>query len=373
LLIHILRTTTPNIRSQECNRPPSPSLSQSLVVGTPLASFFRIKLIPPDVTFVAFTARTWALIGTLAGCVAISLWTTGFDLEAWRFNSVLLCFGYWLCLALILRFRGWIRVSAAIESICKILALTFLVGLMSIVLATTNLPLIDRLLESLDHLFFVDALTIARAQMDFPAWMAIMNYSYGSLTFQPFALIVLASVFNPNHLAKFTFGWTVSLCVCLAVFPFVPALGFYLHHGIDPASVPSVRVPAAWSHAKILLPARSGQLRELGWPHINGIITFPSFHAAAAILLAWGFSCTPWFFCWPALILNALMLVSTITIGGHYLVDVFAGCIVALGSILATKHLVESQIGAQLGIKMAKAGLQRSDNPPDRHPRSNVP
>jgi len=310
----------------------------TLLTGALRASFSRTKFISAGFTLDAFTTRSWALIGSLAIIVVILLSVTRFKLEASTFCSTFVCIGINLGTALILRFRGWVRASAAIGSLCQILALAILGGLASVVLAGTNFPLADSLLERLDHLILGDALAIARAQMDFPTWMAIMNYSYVSLPFQPFALIVLASVFNPNHLAKFAFGWTVSVCVCLAVFPFVPALGFYLHHGIDPASVSSVREQSAWLHAEILLPSRGGLLSELGVQHMRGIVTFPSFHAAAAILLGWGFLCTPWFFRWPALVLNALMLISAIAIGGHYLVDLFAGCFVALGAIVATER-----------------------------------
>ena len=63
-----------------------------------------------------------------------------------------------------------------------------------------------------------------------------------------------------------------------------------------------------------------------------------SFHAAAAILAIWGF----WDVWWlrpPALIVYLGMLLPTPLMGGHYIVDVFAGIGVAVLAIAATGRL----------------------------------
>jgi membrane-associated phospholipid phosphatase len=64
----------------------------------------------------------------------------------------------------------------------------------------------------------------------------------------------------------------------------------------------------------------------------GGIVTFPSMHAAIAVI---------YIYCarhrlWALLVLapwNLMMLASTPTVGGHYLVDVIAGIAIALASI----------------------------------------
>jgi membrane-associated phospholipid phosphatase len=64
---------------------------------------------------------------------------------------------------------------------------------------------------------------------------------------------------------------------------------------------------------------------------LDGLITFPSFHTAVAVLMvhaARGTSCF-----WLAIVVNALMILSTFTEGGHYLVDVVAGAAIALLAI----------------------------------------
>lgn len=318
----------------------APSLHSSPLSNAGIAVLSRLRFREPDATHDFFTICTWGAIVALTVVGAVLMFASNLALQSSAFDAALRYIAVFGGLAVILRYRGWIRVAAGAGSAAQLLALMLLVPLTSVALATTNLPLRDGLLESVDHILFkVSAASIAQAQLDHATWMIVMNQSYASLLLQPLALIVVGSIFNPNQLAKFMFAWTISLCVCLAIFPFVPALGFYLHNGIDFHAAHSVFVPAAWRHAAILLPARGGELSLLGWEHINGIITFPSFHVAAAVLLGWGFLGTPAIIRWPALILNGLMLMSTVVIGGHYLIDVFAGIAVAIAVIGATNRL----------------------------------
>lgn len=77
---------------------------------------------------------------------------------------------------------------------------------------------------------------------------------------------------------------------------------------------------------------RDGTLTILDWSHIDGLVTFPSFHTTAAILLAWSMRNVP-IARWVFLVLNILMIVATPTHGGHYLIDVLAGAVLAVASI----------------------------------------
>ena len=71
---------------------------------------------------------------------------------------------------------------------------------------------------------------------------------------------------------------------------------------------------------------------------LKGIITFPAFHAASAILLTYPCRhCKPLF--GAVRVINGLMLISIPTEGGHYLVDVIAGVLVAVLSIFAFRKM----------------------------------
>ena len=68
---------------------------------------------------------------------------------------------------------------------------------------------------------------------------------------------------------------------------------------------------------------RDGSLRELDMRKLGGIITFPSFHAAAAVLYLWALW-SVWWMRPVALIAGGTMLVATPIGGGHFFVDVLS-------------------------------------------------
>jgi hypothetical protein len=76
------------------------------------------------------------------------------------------------------------------------------------------------------------------------------------------------------------------------------------------------------------------------WEGLVGIVTFPSFHAAAAVLYLWALWCV-WWMRPLALLANGAMLLATPIGGGHYFVDVFAGMAVAVLAIAAALRIGE--------------------------------
>jgi membrane-associated phospholipid phosphatase len=67
-------------------------------------------------------------------------------------------------------------------------------------------------------------------------------------------------------------------------------------------------------------------------------VSFPSFHAAAAILFLWAFWPVRWI--WPiAMVANCAMLLATPIGGGHYFVDIFAGIAIAAISIMTVTRI----------------------------------
>jgi membrane-associated phospholipid phosphatase len=83
---------------------------------------------------------------------------------------------------------------------------------------------------------------------------------------------------------------------------------------------------------------RSGEWAALDFSHVEGIVTFPSFHTTLAILLMYAVRNHRWALA-VLVPLNMLLIVATLSVGGHYLVDLPAGGAVAIISIAATRLL----------------------------------
>src|SRR5439155_17310083 len=79
-----------------------------------------------------------------------------------------------------------------------------------------------------------------------------------------------------------------------------------------------------------------GTLRRLDLLGLAGIVTFPSFHAASAVLYAWAF----WPVVWArpiAILANGMMMAATPIDGGHYFIDLIAGIAIAVPAIMAAR------------------------------------
>lgn len=222
-------------------------------------------------------------------------------------------------------------------------------------LASANRPLADPLLSYLDKLLFFgfDRRVMAAGMAEWPPvvmeWTRLIYHSIG-----PQSLIAIAALFflrQERRAWTFATAWMLALMTCVALSPLFPALG---------------TPPYSLDFIGAFEGARNGTLRTLGVQSLTGIVTFPSFHAAGAVLLGWGFwsirAAAPFF-----VPLNVLMFASALFVGGHYLIDLFAGAAVAAASLFVSSKF----IGAFAPATPAKAGSRAFNlrRPPARPAR----
>jgi membrane-associated phospholipid phosphatase len=130
------------------------------------------------------------------------------------------------------------------------------------------------------------------------------------------------------QLSEFMQLFVLATLVTIVVSGFLPAAGAWKHYGCG-ASFDL----GAMSHFEAL---RSGAMREIPLGRMQGLISLPSLHSAMAVLIAYAMRGT--LLRWPAVVLDAAMLVSTPLEGGHYFVDVLAGIGLALGLIAVQRR-----------------------------------
>jgi len=172
-----------------------------------------------------------------------------------------------------------------------------------------------------------------------PGLASWLNVGYGMIGWPLFAIpVVLAAKRNYQRIEEFTFAFAVALIMTTIISALVPAIGVYQQIGLDPATLKNVEPGGYLQQLHDLVPTREGSLRQLDLLGLAGIVTFPSFHAASAVLFTWAL--------WPArwirpiaLLANGAMLAATPVVGGHYFVDVFAGVAVAVLAIVAARRV----------------------------------
>jgi len=94
---------------------------------------------------------------------------------------------------------------------------------------------------------------------------------------------------------------------------------------------------------------RDGSIINISRLAPTGLVTFPSFHAASAVLLAWALWHIP-YLRYPGLALNAMMLAATPLYGSHFLTDVLAGAITAAVAIATAHRLLTQMSKAYSGL-----------------------
>jgi membrane-associated phospholipid phosphatase len=86
---------------------------------------------------------------------------------------------------------------------------------------------------------------------------------------------------------------------------------------------------------------RDGTLRALNPSVITGLVTFPSMHAAHAVILA---TASRWSgrLARPLMALNVAMFWSALFVGGHYLVDLLAGGLIGAAALSGSGRVIRS-------------------------------
>lgn len=281
----------------------------------------------------------YRLLGIELALVVVLARLLGFGYDGRDIDAVAMLLALVIGAALLARRHRLPRLATALEASALALAASMLAGCLSLVLAPLALPYRDGALAAADAwlLPFASWPAMVRALAPHDRLVAAMCEVYSSLLWQPFLLIVLLSVAARERVAwRFLHAWCLALAVCLAVFALVPAVAAYRHYGITAAAVPSLSVSTGWRPAAILDDLRSGALRQIASGGMAGLITFPSFHAAGATLLAWGFRRVP-IVGWAFVMLDAAMILTIPMVGSHYFVDVLAGIATAALALRATR------------------------------------
>jgi Flp pilus assembly pilin Flp len=108
------------------------------------------------------------------------------------------------------------------------------------------------------------------------------------------------------------------LLLTIAIAALVPAADAYLYHqAAHPALVDELPIS---DH----LGLRDGTLREIDLRHLQGLVTFPSFHVILAALFVYALRGIGWA-CPAAFVFNVAVVVSTLPAGGHYMIDAPGG------------------------------------------------
>ena len=290
----------------------------SALINPRLQSPIEPLAIPVYLLLVTWTCVTIAMIGL-----------TSFTWNGADLNGLIIALGTFVVGGVILRRYG-LRISGALEAFGLISLGSLLSTISMSLLSALSFPMTDELLVKADKLLGFDWLNFWNLLNQQPSHMGTLTTIYHSINWQPVVLFsILFMIGRDERCWTMLTAWMIGLVFTAVLFPFFPAEAAFNHYGV---------IQPQGSSAANFLPTlealRDGSLRDINRSSVQGMVTFPSFHAAAGVYFAWAAAGVKWLRV-PFIVLNIAMIISAIPVGGHYLVDLIGGCLLAGVTIFA--------------------------------------
>lgn len=277
----------------------------------------------------------WAITLAVAAADVVGLAALGFSVPLERVALMCGVGGGMLLLAWIYTEKRPNPVIAAGARAAGFLVLfTMLLATMSYLGTSLALPLWDGRFAALDRALGFDwtahlAFVAAHRWLELPLEVAY----HSSLPQVAIVVVALTTSGRAERLGQFTLLFAVTATVIIVVSSITPAAGAYAWHQPASSLTTSLRDGAAgrW-HLDDFFALRDGSLRTVPLGNLQGLVSFPSFHTALAIVTLWALRPVRRLTA-PAYAMNGALILATLSIGGHYLVDVLGGAAVGIGAI----------------------------------------
>jgi len=286
----------------------------------------------------------WTVIGLSAAVIAgFALWTS-FEI-AWRSFvapasvTTMLTIGSWFYRSA----RSEQRLGAILASTAQIIGFAAVAAPLSYIAAAAGFPLQDATFDAWDRYLHFDWMQMMTMISLHPGVQWILLLAYFSFAVQTVTTVLALGITGQlDRLSTFIVAFVCTTLITIAASAVYPAAGPWLFLDVQPEMANGF-LPVSSTSWPVFLGLRDGTLHTVYGLNSEGIITFPSLHAALGILFAtalWRVSVVRWI----ALGLNGAMLIATPAYGSHYVVDVIAGMLIAAACWVAVARLFAANV-----------------------------
>jgi membrane-associated phospholipid phosphatase len=272
---------------------------------------------------------SWAICATATAAALLMTWAVGFRLELGTFFSILLVFLLLVGIHIVYTVLRPIPVFAAVSGGIAVTSWSLMmVGVTALAGLGLHAPLIDEALIRADASLGLNAAVFTDWVARYPGCASLLMGFYISSIPLVFATVLfLALTGRHERMWAFCLSITGAAMVCALVGSVIPAIGSFTELNI-PLSTRQVLPGGAGTYYLAAFEAyRSGSLHVIDITRLDGVVIFPSFHVIMALATAYGYRGIRLIGA-IAYAANAIVIVATVPMGGHYFIDLLAGAVV---------------------------------------------
>lgn len=200
-------------------------------------------------------------------------------------------------------------------------------GVLCMVATMFRFPLIDRWLAAADASLGITTADVVRLVVAIPGAPKLLYSIYFlSLALLFLTALGLAVLGRAERLWEFCAAYGFCMLIATACSLPLPAAGAFEYLGLESMFGPQLPPGSGVYWLEALHAVRNSSSIVINPLDLHGLVAFPSFHTAMALMTA-----AAWrddrYLRWPMFVWNGLVVLSTMPIGGHYIVDVIAGAL----------------------------------------------
>lgn len=234
--------------------------------------------------------------------------------------------------------RKMLRLAPALEALALGIFMTIPILVSTYLAISLDMPLMDGPLMHADAALGFDWTAFIAFVDEHPLLAHLLAQAYGSFGIQLLILpLILGATGRYGRAYMMIVAYGVLCYVSSIVSIWFPALGTYTLYGVTQDQLHNINAHYGFAFLHDFNAVRAQPEFVLSVVNASGIITFPSVHAAVALLCAWAaWDVKPIRYVFAAW--NGLMALSAVSHANHYLVDVIAGLAISAISIFAVTN-----------------------------------
>lgn len=191
---------------------------------------------------------------------------------------------------------------------------------------------IDTKLFELDQSVAFSTATLMAWTASHPLFKSLLEWAYQFLNLQMiFVPLLLPWLFGEKRTYELFIYLLIAFLIGTTVYYFFPTVG-----------------PVSTVNSPYFLPGQKATYLKFFQIHHGvksvsgdgGLIAFPSFHVTWALLLTYAMRCRRWWF-YLLLIINMLVIIATLFLGWHYLMDVIGALVLVIITLSIGNQLVK--------------------------------